>query len=382
VNIRSAWGCVIACLGFLGTFAYGQDYNVIDLGYLPSSNSNLNPSGSTGLGINNADQATGTSGIGVGRNNFETHSFYWNGSSITDLDSPSSNTSLFANAINSGGTIAGTTESGRAFTYTSSGGLTVLGLPSGLVNGTPPVDAAAFGINAFGDVVGNATDESGVEIETAVWEINGSSQILTPATSFLTSRAFAINSSRTIAGQSLGNTTAPTIWIYNSGTDSWTPQSIGSLGGTSGEAFAINNAGKVVGQSARTPGQGIGAFIWDSVHGMQDLDPTDSLGNTQANGINSSDEVVGNIGSHGAFFWDTSDGIINLQTLIDPNSPFTLTGAAGINDNGDIIATATDSADGLSHAVILEVVPEPASALALFVGAGLLLSRSRRKMRA
>jgi uncharacterized membrane protein len=380
------WRCAVMVVALLGAGSdFAQEYNVVDLGYLPSSNSNLNPSGSSGVGINNAGQATGTSGIGVGANNFVTHSFYWNGSTLTDLDSPSSNTSLIASAINTGGTITGTTESGRAFKWTSSGGLTVLGLPSGMVNGTLAVDASGFGINAAGDIVGQATDESGEEVQAAVFESGGSSQILTPEGTQFFSSANAINSSRTIVGKSFGDgTQEATMWTYNSGTDSWTAQIIGltgTLDGTTGIANAINTAGDIVGQSARTPGQGIGAFIWHPGDtALTDLDPTDAFGNASALAINSSNFVVGNLGSHGAFIWDATDGMQNLQDLISAGN-FTLTGAAGINDSGDIIATATDSADGLMHAVILTPIPEPATAAVALAGFGCLLIRTRKNTR-
>jgi hypothetical protein len=49
-------------------------------------------------------------------------------------------------------------------------------------------------------------------------------------------------------------------------------------------------------------------------------------------------------------------GIRDLQTLIDPSSPFSLTGAKDVNDNGWIIATANDSVDGYQHAVILKPI--------------------------
>jgi uncharacterized membrane protein len=359
---------------FTAVPALAQEYNVVDLGTLPSSNSNINPGGSTGVGINNAGQATGTASIGVNTNSV-THSFFWNGSTLSDIDSPSSTSTIIASAINAGGTIAGTTESGTAFTWTSGGGFSPLATPGG------KVDASAFGINAAGDVVGQATDESGEIVAGVVWRSGGANTLLIPANSLFFSTAKGINSSRTIVGNSFSDPTTQiaTVWTYNSGTDSWTAQSIGALGGGTSSAAAINNAGDIVGQSPRGSGHGIGAVLWHPGDtSPTDLDPTDSLGNTFAEGINSSNDVVGDIGSHGAFIWDSADGIVNLQTLLDPSSIYTITGAMGINDNGDIIATATGSADGLPHAVILEPVPEPSAAALALVGFSLLLMTARR----
>jgi probable HAF family extracellular repeat protein len=363
----------VIALGFLAVPALAQQYNVIDLGLLPNSNPNINPGGTTGVAIDNAGEATGLS------DNSVLHGFFWNGTTLSDMDSPSSTQGTIAHGIGPTGTVVGETDSGLAFTWTTGGGFNFLATPAG------KIDAAAWGINAAGDVAGQATDSSGTILAATVWRAGGANSLLSPAGAFFFSVGRGINNSRTVVGNSNddGSSEVATVWNYNSTTDSWTAQSIGTLtGGPDSSALAINNAGNVVGESARTPGNGVGAFIWHPGDtSLTDLDPTDSLGNTQANGINSSNDVVGNIGNRGAFIWDTSDGIVDLQTLLDPSSDFTLTGAAGINDNGDIIATATDSADGLPHAVILQPTPEPASAVIALGGLGyLLLSRRKTAM--
>jgi hypothetical protein len=88
------------------------------------------------------------------------------------------------------------------------------------------------------------------------------------------------------------------------------------------------------------------------------LDLGDTMGNTFAKGINDHNEVVGSIFGSEGFVWDTAHGMRNLQNLIDPSSPFTITDAKDVNNNGWIIGTANDSNDsGFQHAVILKPIP-------------------------
>ena len=75
-------------------------------------------------------------------------------------------------------------------------------------------------------------------------------------------------------------------------------QNLGALGGTSSDATAINNAGQVVGTAATSSGSR--AFLWQSPGGMQ-----------------------------------------NLNTLIAPDSGWTLQTATAINQNGQIVGYGT-----------------------------------------
>ena len=80
-------------------------------------------------------------------------------------------------------------------------------------------------------------------------------------------------------------------------------------------------------------------------------------------GINLSGRVVGTAifpqtqyhppkpGKHVPFLSST-DGLINLNTLIPTGTGFTLTDAVAINDSGQILCDATNS-NGSEHAVLL-----------------------------
>ena len=109
--------------------------------------------------------------------------------------------------------------------------------------------------------------------------------------------------------------------------------SLGALGGTMSEAFAINNVGQVDGW-AHTP-----------------------------------------ISKH-AFLWDEHTGMVDLNTLMAPGSNFSLLDEAwGINDLGHIVGFG-HTLDGEIHAFLM--IPEPATLLLLGFGVLGLLRRSRQ----
>jgi len=109
---------------------------------------------------------------------------------------------------------------------------------------------------------------------------------------------------------------------------------LGTLGGLSSEAQAINNLGQVVGHSTNVAGQER-AFLWTKEGGMRDLG---TLGGTFSNGgtfskawdINDSGQVVGQtVGTDGrlhAFLWTEAEGMRDIG----------LGGAYGIAANGDV----------------------------------------------
>jgi probable HAF family extracellular repeat protein len=63
--------------------------------------------------------------------------------------------------------------------------------------------------------------------------------------------------------------------------------------------------------------------------------------------INDSGVVVG-----GPFI-DSGGTVQNLNTLIQAGSPYQIQSATGINDTGQIVANATDTATGQTHALLL-----------------------------
>ncbi len=182
----------------------------------------------------------------------------------------------------------------------------------------------ANGINNQGQVVGASYIASGNVSHAFIWQ-NGAMQDLGTLDNAEGSWSVAckINDSGQVVGTaSYGSADHAVLWQND------TIEDLGTLGGRYSEAFDIDNAGDVVGDSevidSETGGVSSHAFVWS--HGiMQDL---------------------------GMLIGDT----YNSQ-------------AVAINDQGQIIGCYSD-ADNVYHAVLWEPVPEPSSLAAL--GFGLL----------
>jgi probable HAF family extracellular repeat protein len=128
---------------------------------------------------------------------------------------------------------------------------------------------------------------------------------------------------------------------------------VGTLGGDNGTPNWINDAGEVVGNADLPGSQTHDAFLWR--HGvMTDLG---NLGQTSnAYGINSKNQVVGhsliNDGTFRAFLWENRGPMIDLNTLVPANSSLLLTDAFNINDQGEITGIGV-LASGDTHAYLL-----------------------------
>ena len=241
-------------------------------------------------GINDAGQVTGRSDTADGRR----EAFLYAGTpgaggAMTGLGFLEGDTSSLGAAINGAGQVAGTSqgaETGEAFLYTGTpgagGAMTGLGFLDG------DTSSLALGINEAGHVA-------------------GSSSFFDADTGEFRSRAFLFAD-----GAMTG---------------------LGTLGGTTGRAAGLNDAGRVVGTS-ETADFRSSAFLWDAAGGMRDL-----------NG------------------------------LIDPDSGWVLEDAFGINDAGFIVGAGRFEG-GSRRAFLLApaAVPEPTTwgliGLAAACGAG------------
>jgi probable HAF family extracellular repeat protein len=156
---------------------------------------------------------------------------------------------------------------------------------------------------------------------------------------------------------------------------------LGTLGGRSTRARAINNAGYVVGESADAQ-NAQRAFVvgpTGQIHPVTSLIPTPL--SAVAHDINRENSVVGEMSlgpllTH-AFLYDYEDRqLIDLNARIDPALGWTLFTATAINDLGQIVG-AGQSPGGNVHAFVLTpIVPEPAGLLA--VATLCALARRRR----
>ena len=264
--------------------------------------------------------------------------------------------SSWAYGINESGQVVGasltTTGERHAFLWTPGQGMQDLGTLGGGTSST------ARGINDRGDVVGESTlprvDPREPQRHAFLWTSSQGMQDLGALGQGLTSSiAFDINNAGQVVGRSFSADRIvfpPIDPEYFSRAFLWAPgqgmRDLGDLGGGYSVAYAINDAGQVVGKSWLSTGvQGYGiflrGFLWTSDQGMRDLGSLwlgPSL--TAAYGINEAGQVVGESDLGIAyragfpvqgFLWTSADGMEAL-------SPTTgIRAARDINDRQQVI---------------------------------------------
>jgi probable HAF family extracellular repeat protein len=122
---------------------------------------------------------------------------------------------------------------------------------------------------------------------------------------------------------------------------------LGTLGGDNSSARWVNDAGEVVGRATLYPGMvARHGFLWKKGV-MIDLGILAGDTCSTAYAINSSEQIVGDSGNCGAinrgFLVENGSPIVDLQTLVLPGSEVTISETNYINDAGEISGFGTNS---------------------------------------
>jgi probable HAF family extracellular repeat protein len=122
---------------------------------------------------------------------------------------------------------------------------------------------------------------------------------------------------------------------------------LGTLGGTSGDASAINNSGQIVGWAKTANNATVHAFSYNNCT-ILDLGTLPGDVASFARGINSAGQIVGDSsGTYADRGFLYGNGVMrNLNDLISPSSGWTITSAIAINALGQILAYGTGAGNG------------------------------------
>ena len=112
-------------------------------------------------------------------------------------------------------------------------------------------------------------------------------------------------------------------------------QDIGTLGGDNSYAHAVNDHGVIVGIATTIAG---GANYRGFIYANGVMEEIGSEGDWHSDpaDINNLGQIVGSIADHG-FIWDETNGLRDLNDLVDPDLGFTIKVVTGINDRGQIV---------------------------------------------
>lgn len=250
-------------------------------------------------------------------------------------------------AVSAAGHIAGTvTTAGASLTHAFVRAPGVSSTMRDLGALTDGGQSGATGVNRAGQVVGYATTVGGAT-HAVLWNADGAIQDIGTLPGDTHSEARAINDSGQVVGWSgRGPNIKPFIWTVADGM-----RRIPGL--QEGDAFAINSAGVVAGQSSGRP------FVWSALGGFRSLPMItgDSAGSAFA--INSLGETVGmsigcdvpiyyyddcNDAVEHPLFWPAVGGIIQLRNSagVGTSSGHLFVRVLGINSSGQMVGISAD----------------------------------------
>lgn len=363
----------IALVVMLPSVCSAASYNITDLGTLGGTFSQ-------GFGINAGCQVVGMSSNGVGL-----HAFVYDGM-MHDLGLGGFNELSTGYSINASGQVVGQEADGGAFLWTPTTPNGSSGTWGWLLGG----GSNALGINDSGQVSGYYLTNVFNTTHAFLWTPttpNGATGTLHDLGTLGGTNSFGgrINASGQITGfaETAGGQRSAFLWTPTTPNGaSGAMIDLGTLGGAYSQGFGINASGEVAGVSFTADGY-LHGFIYDGT--MHDLG---TLGGNESNAqdINASGQVTGWASTEGdvishAIVYDTVQGMVDLNSLIHPQSGWELTNGSAINDSGQI--TGFGTLNGETHAFLLTpIVPEPSSLVLAGVGFAIACSAgwaSRRR---
>jgi uncharacterized membrane protein len=281
----------------------------------------------------------------------------------------------------------------------------------GVLDTNPDALSGALGIsiNSSGAAVGYVTDAT-VVLQPVRWDAGQTAatkldNLGTPVGASTDGAAMSINDSGVAVGYArkfspTGSNLGLRAVRWNAGGTAATE--LGNLGTDSNVvAVAINNAGTVIGLTERQKTTFPFNFIPHAIRWNADSTTPFELTAIATDGqsipfaINSQGIVVGSadaprpassILDQHAVLWGTDGVPVDLNSLIDPSSGWTLTQATDISDTGWILGAGQFDPDGAGSRaaysrMFLMQVPEPSTLALLALGAvGICLHRARRRV--
>jgi probable HAF family extracellular repeat protein len=261
--------------------------------------------------------------------------------------------------INDAGQVVGRCASSTWGVYhvflSGPGGFSEIGPPP---VGPPPAPDASYHAQALTGGKAAGWWKAGTTTRACTYE-NGEVRSLFDSPPF--SEAYGLNTAGDVVGRAGGGSDTCQGFLYSGGS----PNLLGTLPApfnSDSIAIAINAAGQVVGNSYKFTPHVPRAFLWTSNGGIQDLGtlpaPLDYA--TEAKGINAAGQVVGTSkpgsGPTHAFLY--SGGVMSDLNSLVVNLPedFIVQEAFGINDRGQIIASAYNSSYTKYHNYLLTPV--------------------------
>jgi len=258
------------------------------------------------------------------------HAFVFRNGTMTDLSGLAVEQSSSASFINNAGDIAGVATwpgpfpgVSRGFIYRNGQMIDIGSLGGGL--------STIRDLNELGHAVGHSADDS---FNTVAFLYDGTTMHNLGMLGGVGSFASAINDSGVIVGEIAFDQNVTRAFVYRDGvmTD------LGTLGGESSWALGINNAGQIFGYSEyRTNDLARHAFIVDDGV-MIDLG---TLGGTVSFpfAMNNQGHVIGDSEDHlnsAVPFLYRNGQMVNVNSLLPPNSDWEIDAALYINDAGQI----------------------------------------------